>query len=365
MNTVRIGVVGCGNISDTYFRNLPKFGGLAVTACADLDPARAAGKAAQYGLRALSVEALLADPEIDLVVNLTVPQAHAPLNLQALAAGKHVYTEKPLAVTREDGRATLALAKAKGLRVGSAPDTVLGGGTQTARQLVDAGAIGLPVGFTAFMGSGGPEAFHPDPDFFFQPGAGPLFDIGPYYLSALITLFGPVTRVTSIARVTRAERLITSQPRYGQTITVNTPTHVNCTLEFASGPVGVMIMSWDVGVHRQPNLDLFGTAATLAARDPNQFGGPVLLRPVDAPDWQDVPLTHGYADNLRGLGVAEMAAAIRENRPHRASGELAYHVLDLLHCFIEANATGRHVTPESTCARPEAMPVGEGLLAKS
>ena len=360
--TTRIGLLGCGNISDTYFRNLPKFAGLALTACADLDPARAAGKAAQYGVRALSPAALLADPAIDLVLNLTVPQAHAPLNQQALAAGKHVYTEKPLAVTRAEGQATLALAQEKGLRVGCAPDTVLGGGTQTARQLIDAGAIGLPVGFTAFMGSGGPEAFHPDPDFFFQPGAGPLFDIGPYYLSALITLFGPVRRVTCMARVTHPERTITSPARYGQKITVNTPTHVNSTLEFASGPVGVMIMSWDVGVHRQPNLDIFGSAGTLAARDPNTFGGPVLRRGLSDAEWQEVPLTHGYADNLRGLGVAEMVDAIQANRPHRASGALAYHVLDVMHCLIEAHHTGRHVTPESTCAQPEAMPAAETLF---
>jgi predicted dehydrogenase len=359
---MRIGVAGCGNISDTYFRNLPKFEGLEVVACADLEPARAEAKAAQYGLRALTTEALLADPAIELVVNLTVPMAHSEINLKALSAGKHVYTEKPLAVTREAGRETLALAREKGLRVGASPDTVLGGGLQTLRQLLDEGLIGLPVGYSGFMGSFGPEGFHPDPDFFFQPGAGPLFDIGPYYLTALITLFGAVRRVTSIARATHAERTIGSQARAGQKIQVNTPTHVNSLLEFGSGEAGTLVTSWDAGVHRQPNLDIFGSAGTLALKDPNTFGGPVLLRKPGEKEWTEVPLTHGYNTNLRGLGVADLAEAEREGRPHRANGDLAYHVLDVMHSLLEANRDGRHMTPASTCERPAAMEPAETYL---
>jgi predicted dehydrogenase len=360
--SMRIGVAGCGNISDTYFKNLPKFEGLQVVACADLDAARAAAKAAQYGLRALAPDDLLADPGVDLIVNLTIPKAHSEINLKALSAGKHVYTEKPLAVTRAAGRETLALAREKGLRVGSAPDTVLGGGLQTVRQLLDEGVIGQPVGFSGFMGSAGPEAFHPDPDFFYQPGAGPLFDIGPYYLTALITLFGPARRVTSIARVTHPERTIGSQPHAGQKIQVNTPTHVNCMVEFASGAAGTLVTSWDVGVHRQPNLDLFGSAGTLALKDPNTFGGPVLLRHLGETEWREVALTHGYNTNLRGLGVADLAAAVREGRPHRANGEVAYHVLDLMHSLLEADRDGRHITPESTCERPAGMQPAELYL---
>ena len=246
--------------------------------------------------------------------------------------------------------------------MGAAPDTVLGGGLQTVRQMIDEGAIGQPVGFSSFMGSGGPEAFHPDPDFFFQPGAGPLFDIGPYYLTALITLFGPARRVTSIARTTHPERTIGSQPHAGQKIQVNTPTHVNCMVEFASGAAGTLVTSWDVGVHRQPNLDLFGSEGTLALKDPNTFGGPVLLRQVGEREWREVALTHGYNTNLRGLGVADLAAAEREGRPHRANGEVAYHVLDLMHSLLEANREGRHMTPESTCERPAAMQAEEVYL---
>ncbi len=359
---MRIGVAGCGNISDTYFRNLPKFAGLELVACADLEPARAEAKAAQYGLRALTTEALLSDPDIDLILNLTVPKAHSAINLKALSAGKHIYTEKPLAVAREAGRETLALAREKGLRVGAAPDTVLGCGLQTLRQLLDDGVIGVPVGYSGFMGSSGPEAFHPDPDFFYQPGAGPLFDIGPYYLTALINLFGPARRVTSIARATHAQRTISSQPHAGQKIQVNTPTHVNATLEFASGATGTLVTSWDVGVHRQPNLDLFGSLGTLALKDPNTFGGPILLRMLGEKDWTEVPLTHGYNTNLRGLGLADLAAAEREGRPHRANGEVAYHVLDLMHSLLESDRDGRHMTPASTCERPAAMAPAETYL---
>ena len=229
---------------------------------------------------------------------------------------------------------------------------MLGGGLQTLRQMLDKGIIGQPVGFSGFMGSSGPEAFHPDPDFFFQPGAGPLFDIGPYYLTALISLFGPARRVTSIARATHPERTITSQPHAGQKIQVNTPTHVNRALEFASGAAGTLVTSWDVGVHRQPNLDIFGSEGTLALKDPNTFGGPVLLRKLGEKEWREAPLTHGYNTDLRGLGVADLAAAVGEGRPHRANGEVAYHVLDLMHSLLEANRDGRHMSPESTCEQP-------------
>jgi len=358
----RIGVIGCGNISDTYFKNLPTFSDLVVTACADLDLTRAKMKAAQYKLRALSVADLLADPEIDTVVNLTVPGSHAEVNRAALAAGKHVYTEKPLAVTRADGRQTVEAAQAAGRRLGTAPDTFLGGGLQTARQLLDEGAIGAPVGFTCNMFSPGPEAWHPDPDFFYQPGGGPLFDMGPYYLTALIHLFGPVQRVTGSARITVPERTITSKALYGQKMQVNTPTHIIAALEFASGPIGTLVTTFDVALHHTPRFEIYGGDGSLMIHDPNTFGGPVTVRCRWDKDWHEVPLTHGYNTNMRGLGVADMMAAERAGRPHRANGDLGYHVLDLMHAVLDAAREGRHVTPESTCARPEAMPAtGEWL----
>jgi len=360
----RVGVVGCGNISDTYFQNLPTFSDLSVVACADLDAARAKAKAAHYGLRALTVAELLADPEIDAVVNLTNPAAHAEVNLAALEAGKHVYTEKPLGVTRADGRQALDLARAKGLRLGTAPDTFLGGGLQTARQLLDEGAIGTPVAFACNMFSPGHESWHPDPAFYYQPGGGPLFDMGPYYLTALVALFGPVARVTGAARVTVPERTITSKTLYGQKITVNTPTHIIAALEFASGPLGTLVTTFDVGLHHQPRFEVYGSDGSLTIHDPNTFGGPIMVRCRWDKDWQEAALTHGYHSNARGLGLADMLAAQREGRPHRANGDVGYHVLDLMHAVLDSAREGRHITPASTCARPEAMPATGDWLSR-
>lgn len=358
MEKTRVGLVGCGNISDTYLKSCPTFESLAVTACADLDPARAKAKAAQYGVRALTVDQLLQDPDIDLVINLTVPAAHAEINLAALQAGKHVHTEKPLAIERDDGRRTLELAQARGRRVGSAPDTFLGGGLQTCRKLIDEGAIGQPVGCAAFMGSSGPDDWHPSPAFFYQPGAGPLFDIGPYYLTALIHLLGPIRRVTGLARASFPERVAGHPAIRGQRIPVNTPTHVVSALEFESGPIGTMVMSFDVRGHQQPCLEIYGSEGTLSVPDPNTFGGPVRLLRRGQAEWREVPLTHGYTANHRGIGAADLAGAIRTGRPHRASGVLAFHVLDLMHAILEAARDGRHVEVVSRCDRPDPLPVG-------
>ena len=358
MEKTRVGVIGCGNISDIYLTNLPRFAALSVAACADLDPARAAAKAAQYGVAALSVAALLSDPAIDVVVNLTVPAAHAEVSQAALAAGKHVYSEKPLAIVREDGRRLLAQAQTLGRRVGSAPDTFLGGGLQTCRRLIDAGAIGEPVACTAYMGHSGPESWHPSPHFFFQPGAGPLFDMGPYYLTALIHLLGPIRRVTGLARASFPERVAGHAALRGQRIPVQVPTHVIGGLEFAGGPLGTLVTSFDVVGHQQPCLEIYGSEGSLSVPDPNSFGGPVRLLRRGRPDWEDLPLTHGYSDNSRGLGVADLAVAARTGRPHRASGALAWHVLDLMHAILEAADTGRHVELASQCERPAPLPLG-------
>jgi predicted dehydrogenase len=354
MEKTKVGIVGCGNISTTYFKNCPTFEALEVAACADLDMTRAMAKAEEFGVRACPVDELLADPEIQIVLNLTVPKAHAPVNLAALAAGKHVYTEKPLAVSREDGARTLATAREAGLRVGGAPDTVLGGGIQTCRQLIDGGAIGQPVAAVAFMPSHGPEAWHPDPEFFFKPGAGPLFDMGPYYLSALITLLGPVTRVSGAARISFPERLITSQPHYGEKIVVETATHVVSTLEFAAGPIGTLLTSFDMWAANLPRIEIYGSEGSLSVPDPNIFGGTVQLWRPDT-KWQAVELTHGHTTNSRGLGVAEMAEAIREGRPHRANGDLAFHVLDIMHATLESAREGRRIELTSQCERPAPM----------
>ena len=357
--TSNIGIVGCGNISGIYFQNLKKFDFLQVTACADIDLARAQARATEHGVpKACSVDELLADPSIDIVVNLTIPSAHAPVNLAAVNAGKHVYSEKPLTISRAEGQALLEAARAKGVRVSCAPETFLGAGLQTCRRLIDEGAIGSVVGATAFMGSNGPEGWHPDPDFFYQPGAGPLFDMGPYYLTALVNLLGPVRRVSGSARITRAQRLIGSQPRAGSYITVNTPTHVAAVLDFAGGAIGTLVTSFDVLANTLPPIEIYGTGGTLTVPDPNTFGGPVMLRQPGDKDWHKVMLSHGNPVNSRGLGVADMARAIQTGRPHRASGDLAYHVLDVMHAMLDTATLDQPVRPASTVERPAPLPVG-------
>jgi predicted dehydrogenase len=355
--TTNVGIVGCGNISGIYMEAGNKWDILNIVACADIDLPRAAAQAAKYGIpKACSVEELLADPSIDIVINLTIPAAHAEVALAALAAGKSVYNEKPLALEREQAKRMLDLAREKGLRVGCAPDTFLGGGLQTCRKLIDEGVIGEPIGASAAMMSHGPEGWHPNPDFFYQPGAGPMFDMGPYYLTALTTLLGPVRRVSGSTRVSFPERVIGSEPLRGQVIKVNTPTHIVGVLDFAAGAIATIVTSFDVWSSELPRMEIYGSKGTLSLPDPNTFGGPVRLRLAGEQSWTEVPITHSYTQNSRGLGVADMAEAIRSGRAHRANGELAYHVLDLMHTIHDASREGRHVEMTSSCQRPDALP---------
>jgi predicted dehydrogenase len=360
---VNIGIVGCGFISDIYLENCTRFPSLRVLACADLVIQRAAEQAQKYGvLKAYSVEDLLADPAIDLVVNLTVPAAHGTIGLAALEAGKSVYNEKPLTIDRESARRMLDLAHQKGLLVGSAPDTFLGGGLQTCRRLIDEGAIGEPVAVHAVMHSRGPERWHPNPDFFYQPGAGPLFDMGPYYLTALTSLIGPVRRVTGSARISFPERMITSQPQHGTMIKVNTPTHIAAVLDFVSGAVGTLITTFDVWPRHNTGLEIFGSEGSMVLPDPNTFRGPILVHRSGTEGWPEQPILHGHTENSRGIGVADMAEALRSGRQHRANGEMAYHVLDIMHAIHEASLEGRHIELASSMERPAALPVGWSAL---
>lgn len=358
MTAIGVGIVGCGVISEIYLKNLTTFPHLRVVGCADRLPERAEARAAQFGLSALSMEGLLDHPEIEIVVNLTIPAAHAEVAFAAIAAGKSVYNEKPLAIERADGRRMLVAAEAAGVRVGAAPDTFLGAGLQTCRSLLDAGRVGEAVAATAFMLCPGHERWHPDPAFYYKAGGGPLFDMGPYYLTALVSLLGPIRRVSAAARATYPTRTIGSAPKRGDVIDVEVSTHVAAILEFTAGPIATLVTSFDVWSSEAPNLELYGSAGTLALPDPNTFGGPVRLRPAGANDWQDVPLDRGYAENSRGLGVADLAAALRTGRAHRASGELAYHVLDVMHAIREAAEAGRRIDTESTVDRPAPLPAG-------
>ena len=355
----KAGVIGCGNISSIYLEVGQTFESMQIVAVADLIPERAQAQAAKYNIpRACSVEELLADPEIEIVINLTIPNAHASVALAAVEAGKSVYNEKPLTIQREEALKLLELAAQKGVRVGGAPDTFLGGGMQTCRKLIDDGWIGEPVAATAFMLCHGHESWHPAPEFYYQKGGGPMFDMGPYYLTAMVSLLGPVKRVTGSTRITFPERTITSQPKFGTKVEVEVPTHIAGVLDFASGAIATLVTSFDVWYAEVPRIEIYGTAGSLSVPDPNGFGGPVRVRRAGASDWSDVPLTHGYAKNSRSVGVADMAYALQSGRPHRANGQLTYHVLDLMHAFHDAANEGRHIELKSTCSRPAALPLG-------
>jgi predicted dehydrogenase len=356
---VKVGMMGAGKISGIYLQNAAVFDDIEIVACADIVVERAEEQAREHGIpTAYSPEELLADSEVEVVLNLTVPAVHAEVSLAALEAGKHVYTEKPLAIELEDGRKMIDVAKEEGLLIGCAPDTFLGGGLQTCRRVLDEGVIGDPVALTAIMMTHGPEDWHPNPDFFYQPGAGPIFDMGPYYLTALATLVGPIRRVTGSARVTFQERLITSQPLSGTPITVNTPTHVAGVMDFEGGPVGTLVTSFDVWSEDHSRIDLYGTEGTLSLPDPNTFGGPVRVWRSEENAWSEIPLSHPYSENSRGLGLADMARAIRSGGKHRASGELGFHVLEAIHAFLASSETGRHVEVTSDFERPEPLPSG-------
>ncbi len=356
---VKIGLIGCGNISPQYFKWCRTFQILDLVACADLEIDLAKQRAKEFEVaKGCSVEELLGDPDIEIVINLTVPKVHALVNQQILEAGKHAHTEKPFAVEKADGLAVLKLAEEKGLRTGGAPDTFLGGGIQTCRKLIDDGWIGEPVAVTAFLAGHGPEGWHPNPDFFYQAGGGPMFDMGPYYLTALVSLLGPVSRVTGSARISFPQRVISNpKKRTGETIDVEIPTHISGVMDFTSGVVGTIVTSFDVWSHHLPRIEIYGSEGSMSVPDPNTFKGPVKVRRAGQDEWQDIPLSHSI-DVGRGIGVADMAYGIRSGRPHRSSGALAYHVLELMHAFHEASDAGKHVQIESKVDRPAALPMG-------
>ena len=351
-----VGVVGCGNIAPIYLQNLSRFSGTRVVAVADINLERAEARAKEFGVPlACDVEALLVDPEVEIVVNLTTPDAHFEVARRALQSGKHVYNEKPIAIDVKDADELLALAKSKNLLVGCAPDTVLGAGIQTCREIIDRGDIGAPLSAQALMMCPGHEGWHPDPAFYYQKGGGPLFDMGPYYLSALVTLLGPVKRVCGLAKKSFATRTIGSEPKKGRTIQVEVPTHLVTAMEFASGAVGQLTTSFDVQFHTLPHIEVYGESGTIRVPDPNGFGGPVSIRTKGDRDWREIKLTRPYAENARGLGVLDLAQATKTGRQSRSSGDLARHILAVFHAAHAAPYHGRYVEVEPT-DRSEAMP---------
>lgn len=377
METFGIGIIGCGNISTTYLRLAPLFRGLQVRAVADAHPTAAQARAAEFGVAAQSVDDLLANPAIDVVINLTVPDAHFAVSQAILRAGKHVYSEKPLTLSLADGLALRDLAAANGLRVGCAPDTFLGGAHQQARALIDEGQLGTITAGGAAVMSHGMEHWHPNPDFFFLPGGGPMLDMGPYYLANLINLLGPVRRVAALTSAASDTRTISSQPRAGETIPVKTPTNIHALLEFANGATVNLSTSWDVWSHRRGHMELYGTEGTLYLPDPNFFGGVLevggkdgAVAPIDA--W-DHPFFRANQTNnqgqpqanWRGAGLADMAAALADGSDHRCSLDRTLHAVEVMTAALQSGETGQFVTMQTTCTRPAALSPSEAqaLLA--
>lgn len=341
---VRVGLVGCGNVAPAYARNAGRFGTWELAAVADAVPVRAEAFADRHpGCLAVTPADLLASSEVDVVLNLTPPESHAEVTARALDAGKHVYTEKPLALNAADGERLVHLAAARGVRLGCAPDTFLGAGWRTAERILRAGVIGPARAIGAFMAYAGPNEWHPDPEFLFRPGAGPLWDMGPYYLTCATRLMGPISRVTAMAQMSEAERCIKSGPRAGVRFTVGTPTHISASAAFASGGMLTMIMSFETPAHSLPCMEIYGAAGSLSLPDPNAFGGPVRIRRAGEPDWRDVPLGEGEIDNARGIGLHDMVESIRAGRPHQASGEAALHVLRCMEGMLDSARTGRAI----------------------
>ncbi len=356
---LNVGIIGCGNISAAYMSLAPLFRGIRLRACADIIPETAKTRAGEFGLKALSVDDLMADDGIDIVVNLTVPDAHFEVSRRALEAGKHLYSEKPFALSVAEGRELGRIADESGLRIGSAPDTFLGGSHQLARALLDGGAVGEIKSGTCFVQGPGMEMWHPNPDFFFKPGGGPILDLGPYFISNLVHLLGPIRRVGAMSSSAAEYRTITSEPRYGERIKVETPTTVHALMEFHSGAQIVYCASWDVWKHGHSDMELYGGKGTLHVPDPNFFGGEVRMSEGStytniARSWEH-PLgraNRGERANYRAAGLAEMAAAILAGTPHRCSYALALHTVDVMTSILASGENGRFVDITTECERP-------------
>jgi predicted dehydrogenase len=361
-----VGIIGCGNISTTYFNFAPLFKGIEVKACADINPAAAKGKAKEYGVRALSVDGLLEADDVDIVVNLTVPAVHYDISRRALDAGKHVYSEKPFVLSVKEGLDLKKRAAKKKLRIGSAPDTFLGGSHQLVRDLIDKGKLGAITGGTCHVMGRGMEHWHPNPDFFFLPGAGPVLDIGPYYITNLIQLLGPVASVAALSSTPRKERVIANGPRNGEKVPVKTPTTIHALLSFDSGAVVTLGTSWDVWQNGHAPMELYGEAGTVYVPDPNFFGGtvrytqgakevkklPAWNHPFGVPNQKH---SQGMMANYRTAGLSDMALAIQSGRPHRCSMELALHAVDVMTAILKSGETGKFVAMQTTCERPAAL----------
>ena len=352
---VGVGFIGAGMISDTYLEHLAQFPEVSVVAVGDIDTDRAAAQAAKHGIGFSGApDEILAHESVELVVNLTIPAVHAEVSLAAIEAGKHVWSEKPIATQHADAKRLLERAAEKGLRVGIAPDTVLGQGVQSALRAIRAGEIGRPIGAYTAMMSLGPDKWHPNPDFFFQPGAGPVLDMGPYYLTTLVNVFGSVAKVSAFGLSSTPTRKVVAGERAGEEFPVLIPTHVNANLEFAAGGTSSSIFSWESALSRMGVVEITGTEGTLSIPDPNMFEGPLRVMRPGADEWEDLT-TEGTVGG-RGLGVLDMVRGIRSGQPHRASGEIGLHVLEVMLAIEESTRTGETIEIASRITQPAAIP---------
>lgn len=359
---LRVGIIGCGNISTAYLTLAPMFKGYEIVAVADINMDNANARAAEFGVRAETVEAVLATRDVDLVINLTIPAAHVDVSRAILNAGKHVYSEKPFVLSLTEAQELGEIAKANNLRIGSAPDTFMGGSHQLARNLIDAGAVGKVTSGAAVIMSSGMEDWHPNPDFFFQKGGGPILDLGPYYICNLVQLLGPVKKVTSFTGMASETRTIQNGQRNGETVPVETPTTIHSVLSFESGAIITLLASWDVWASNHPIMELYGSEGTLNLPDPNFFGGTLTVTersgdPVEK-SWDhpfNVPNFEQTQANYRGAGLADMALAISEGRPHRCNDAFATHVVEVMTAILEAGEIGTVMTTTTTCSRPDVL----------
>ena len=355
---LKIGIVGCGDISSIYCKNLTRvFKNVELKGVCDLIPERSALRKEEYGISTIykDMHEMFADPEISIVLNLTRPNEHFLVSMEAIKAGKHVYSEKPLGASFEEGQKLLKAATEKGVIFGGAPDTFLGAGIQTCRKLIDDGYIGTPVGASAFMVCRGHESWHPDPAFYYQYGGGPMMDMGPYYITALVNLLGNVTEVAGMAKKSFESRTITSAPKFGTTIEVETPTYITGMMQFQQGSIGTIFTTFDAYAAEVPRIEIYGTDGTLSVPDPNTFSGPVRLYRKESGKFLEMPLMFDYAENSRGLGVLDMALAIETVRKPRAGIELTYHVLEIMTAFLRSSEKRAFETIQSTVERPLPM----------
>ncbi|MEM9104456.1 MAG: Gfo/Idh/MocA family oxidoreductase [Pseudomonadota bacterium] len=363
---IGVGIIGCGNISAAYLRLSPLFSGFEIRACADISEEAARQRAGEFGVRAESVDGLLAADDIDIIVNLTIPAAHFEVSRRVLEAGKHVYSEKPFVLSVAEGQELMGMAQSRGLRVGSAPDTFLGGSHQLARNVIDSDAVGQITSGTCHVMNHGMEDWHPNPDFFFKPGGGPVLDLGPYYITNLVQLIGPVRTVAAISSTPAQQRVITSQPRAGETVSVETPTTFHALLEFSNGATVTLGASWDVWKHGHAPMELYGELGSVFVPDPNFFAGEVEMTKKGEPLEETLHWDHpfgveneehswGGVANYRAAGLADMAQAILEGRPHRCSLELALHVVEVMTAILQSGESHRFIEMQTQCDRPKAL----------